>query len=176
MQILVVVGSLQRRSSNRALAQRFAGVAPPGVAIADAMRLDGLPFYDADLDVQPAPDAVAMWRQQLVGAQGVVFVSPEYGHGMPGVVKNALDWVVGSGEVNGKACVATCAAPGKGRGLLGLASLVQTLRAIDARLVASETIVVPRSSIAADGSIADAAIDAECAALLTRLVAAIHST
>lgn len=173
MRILVVVGSLQRRSGNRALAHVFARVAATGIELVESMRLDALPFYDADRDVAPAPEPVAAWRQQIAAAAAVLFVSPEYGHGMPGVVKNALDWIVGSGEFGGKPCLATCAAPGRGRGLLGLASLVATLRAIDARVVASEPVVVPRSALTADGAIVDAGIDAAARDLLQRLVSAI---
>ncbi len=173
MRVLVVVSSLQLRSGNRALAQRSARGDTTGTELVDSVRLDSLPFYDADRDVVPAPEPVAAWRQQIAAAQAVLFVSPEYGHGMPGVVKNALDWIVGSGEFGGKPCLATCAAPGRGRGLLGLASLVATLRAIDARVVASEPVVVPRGVIAADGTILDAGIDATARDLLQRLVSAI---
>lgn len=174
MQILTVVGSLQQRSSNRALAQVLAQVAPPGCELVAALRLAELPFYDADLDVAPAPPPAATWRQQLAAAAAVVFVSPEYGHGMPGVVKNALDWIVGSGELVGKPVVATCAAPGIGRGLLGLASLSATLRAVDARVVASEPILVPRAALAGDGTIVDAAVLACARALLERLAGAVN--
>jgi len=173
MRILVVVGSLQQRSSNRALAQVFARIAPPGTDVVQSARLDALPYYDADRDGTPALPPVATWRQEIAAADGVVFVSPEYGHGMPGAVKNALDWIVGSGEFSGKPCVATCAAPGKGRGLLGLASLVATLRAIEARVIASDPIVVPRSAFAADSAIADPAVDAAVRDLLGRLAQAV---
>jgi chromate reductase len=169
MRILTVVGSLQQRSANRALAAVFLRVAPPGCEIVPALRLDELPFYDSDRDIDPAPPPVARWRAQLAGADAVVFVSPEYGHGMSGVLKNALDWIVGSGELVGRAVAATCAAQGKGRGLLGLASLVTTLRAIDAVVVWSHPIQVLRPALTADGTIVDGAVEAEVRDVIERL-------
>lgn len=169
MKVVTVCGSMQRRSANRAFAELVARLAPPGIEVAPSLRLADLPHYDADLDIDPAPPAVARWREQLRDSDAVLFVSPEYGHGMPGVMKNALDWLVGSGELNDKPVAATCAAQGKGRGLLGLASLVQTLRAIDAIVLASHPVVVARTSLDASGAIVDAAVHAEARALLERL-------
>ncbi|MCX6614342.1 MAG: NAD(P)H-dependent oxidoreductase [Acidobacteria bacterium] len=60
--------------------------------------LGELPHFNPDLDVEPFPQAVLRWREALTAADGVVISSPEYAHGVPGVLKNALDWVVGSGE------------------------------------------------------------------------------
>ncbi len=169
MRIATVVGSLQQGSANRALAARFGALAPPGVEVVPAIALDEMPFYSADRDVAPPPAAVATWRAQLAAADGVVFVSPEYGHNVSGVLKNALDWIVGSGELVGKPVVATCAAPGKGRGLLGLASLVTTLRAIDAIVVWSHPIVVTKQARDERGAIVDAAVGAEVADVFERL-------
>ena len=169
MRILAVSGSLQQRSGNRALLALAEALAAPPLAVLPAVRLDSLPHYDADLDGDPALPPVAAWRQQLRAADAVLIASPEYGHGMPGTLKNALDWIVGSGEFVEKPVAATCAAQAKGRGLLGLASLVQTLRAIDARVVASHPIIVPRAALGADGRITDTAVVAEVRQLLDRL-------
>jgi len=170
VRILAVIGSLQRRSGNRALVELAQALAAPPVEMVQAARLDALPHYDADHDRDPAPPPVAAWRQALRTADGVLIASPEYGHGMPGTLKNALDWIVGSGEFVDKPVAATCAAQAKGRGLLGLAALVQTLRAIDARVVASHPIVVPRAALDADGRITDAVVAHEVQLLLDRLV------
>lgn len=172
MRIVTIVGSLQQRSANRALAELFARTAPAGCDVTEALRLDELPFYNADLDRDPPPPAVATWRAQLRAADGVLIVCPEYGHGMPGALKNALDWVVGSGEFVGKPVAVTSAAQGKGRGLLGLASLVTTLRAIDAVVVWSHTVVVPRLALPTAGAIVDPAITAEAQVVLERLLRA----
>jgi chromate reductase, NAD(P)H dehydrogenase (quinone) len=57
-----------------------------------------LPHFSPDLDGENAPAPVADWRAQLKTSDGVLISSPEYAHGVPGSLKNALDWVVGSGE------------------------------------------------------------------------------
>ena len=67
--------------------------------------LGQLPFFNPDKDVEPANAAVQLWRDALRTADGIVISSPEYAHGVPGVLKNALDWVVGSGELVGKLVV-----------------------------------------------------------------------
>jgi len=60
--------------------------------------LGELPHFNQDLDIEPAPPAVAEWRSRLRNAQAILISSPEYAHGVPGSLKNALDWIVSSGE------------------------------------------------------------------------------
>ena len=63
-----------------------------------------IPAFNPDLDAEGAtpPAPVAHWRAALAEADAVLISSPEYAHGIPGVLKNALDWVVGSGELVNK--------------------------------------------------------------------------
>ncbi len=61
-------------------------------AVWDYADIGALPLFNQDLYVDPLPPAVAVFRQQIAAADGVVIVSPEYNHGIPGVLKNALDW------------------------------------------------------------------------------------
>ncbi|HEX3595367.1 MAG TPA: NADPH-dependent FMN reductase, partial [Polyangiaceae bacterium] len=153
MKILAVAGSLQARSSNKSLLELAARLATGGVEWKLSHLLGELPLYDADADVDPPPPPVARFRAELDAADAVVFASPEYGHGMPGSVKNALDWIVGSANFNNKPVAATCAAAGPARGERGLAMLTQTLRAIDAVVIWESPIVVPRNAIQPDGTI-----------------------
>ena len=66
--------------------------------------------------------------------------SPEYGFSLPGVLKNAVDWVIGSGELHQKVVAITAAVPSAARGRLGLGALRQTLLAVDVILVGGEPI------------------------------------
>jgi chromate reductase len=169
LRVLTVAGSLQRKSANRALLELIASRRPDAVEFVASLSLGEIPHYNPDLEEGPPP-AVERWRKQLAGADAVVIASPEYGHGISGVLKNALDWLVRSGELNEKPVAATCAAQGKGRGLLGNAALVQTLRAIDARVVWNSPVEVPRSSIDENGRVDDPAVISALDELLATVI------
>jgi chromate reductase len=87
--IAVVVGSLRRDSYNRQLADALARLAPPEFDL-QQLRIDDLPPYDQDDDGQPA-ESVKRLKSEILAAQGVLFVTPEYNRSMPGVLKNAID-------------------------------------------------------------------------------------
>lgn len=179
VKILAIVGSLQSRSANRALVALASRRAPSGVEMETCPLIGDLPHYNADLDTDAVPPVVTEWRARLRAADGVLIASPEYGHGVPGSLKNALDWIVGSGELVGKPVAATCAAQGPERGRMGLAMLVQTLRAIDATIVWSEPVTVLRTSFTSldeRGQITDPDVERQLDAVLSALVAAVRAT
>jgi chromate reductase len=88
-QIAVVVGSLRRESFNRKLADAIARLAPADVEF-KPLRIDDLPLYNQDDDANPA-EAVKRLKAEVRAAAGVLFVTPEYNRGVPGVLKNAID-------------------------------------------------------------------------------------
>jgi chromate reductase, NAD(P)H dehydrogenase (quinone) len=140
--VLALSGSLQTRSSNTALvrlASRLAE-APVEVDIFDA--LEDLPYFNPELDVEPAPRAVADLRARVAAAEAVLIASPEYAHEMPGVLKNALDWLVSSGELYGKRVAVLCASPSSERGAYVRQALERTLGAEGATVVVSATVAV----------------------------------
>ena len=73
-------------------------VAGDTAAVTVFAALAELPPFNPDLEGESTPPAVAAWREAMRASAGVLISSPEYAHGVPGVLKNALDWVVGSGE------------------------------------------------------------------------------
>ena len=89
--IVAIAGSLRRGSYNRALLRAAAELAPAGMTI-EAIEIGGLPFYDADLESQGDPPAVAEFKAALFGADGLLIATPEHNDGLPGVLTNALDW------------------------------------------------------------------------------------
>jgi chromate reductase len=91
MQLLGIAGSLRERSYNRALLRAAAELAPPGVAFED-YDLRGLPIYDADLEAAGDPEPVAELKEAIRRADGLVIATPEYNRGLPGGLKNAIDW------------------------------------------------------------------------------------
>lgn len=138
MKILAVSGSLRSASSNSQLLRAVASAAPPETIVSIFEGIGNLPHFNPDLDPpeDPAPHpAVAEWRRSLRESGAVIFSTPEYAHGVPGVLKNALDWIVGSGELVGKpvAIFQTSAT----RGEFARASLVETLTVMSALVIYS---------------------------------------
>ena len=97
IRLLAISGSLRKFSSNTALLRAAAILAPQDVEISVYGDLGILPHFNPDLEGFE-PQSVLDFRSQLQMADGVLIASPEYAHGITGVIKNAFDWVVGSGE------------------------------------------------------------------------------
>ena len=91
MRILGIAGSLRRASFNRALLRAAAELAPNGMEV-EVFDLAEVPLYNGDVEAEGDPEAVARLKQAVRAADGVLFVTPEYNHGVPAVMKNALDW------------------------------------------------------------------------------------
>src|SRR4051794_22541954 len=109
MRIVAVSGSLQAASTNRALIELATKRAHDGTTVLTFDGLAAIPAFNSDLD--PAPPAVIRWRELVGAADALLFATPEYAFGMPGALKNALDWLVGSGEIYGKRAAIVSAAP-----------------------------------------------------------------
>ena len=141
MRLLGISGSLQARSANKALLDVAEAVADNGV---DIVRFDGLaeiPAFNPDVD--PAPPAVEAFRAAVALADGLLIATPEYAFGLPGALKNALDWLVGTGELYGKRVVVLSGVPSAERGANARADLERTLGGQGAHVLASTTIAVP---------------------------------
>ncbi|HEY2121818.1 MAG TPA: NADPH-dependent FMN reductase [Candidatus Acidoferrum sp.] len=91
VQILGISGSLRRASFSTAILKTLARRAAPSMLI-DVVTLEEIPFYSEDLDRSPGPPAVANLKRRVAESDGVLIATPEYNHGIPGVLKNALDW------------------------------------------------------------------------------------
>ena len=140
MKILAVCGSLQAQSKNLALLTAAATLAPPGVEFVLFDGIGDLPHFNPDIEAIAVPGSVLRWRQALAGSDAVMIACPEYGFSLPGVLKNAIDWVIGSGELENKVVAITAAVPGPGRGQRGLQALRETLSAVRASIVGGEPI------------------------------------
>ena len=144
MFILGISGSLQSRSSNRALLAAANDLAGDGETVDEYRGVESLPHFNPDLDRDGAPANVVHFRSLVRTADGVLIASPEYAFGVPGALKDALDWLVGSGDLYEKPVAVLSAAPSAERGSNARADLERTLRGQGALVIASSTIVVPR--------------------------------
>ena len=128
---LAISGSLRAASSNTVVLRAAAALAPSFIKITVTDVLGQLPHFNPDLDTDAAPASVVEFRRQLQAADGVLICSPEYAHGVPGVLKNALDWVVSSGDFMNKPVVLINASP---RSTFAQASLIETLMVMMAQV------------------------------------------
>jgi chromate reductase, NAD(P)H dehydrogenase (quinone) len=140
VRILAVCGSLQRGSANLALLHEAQRLAPPDVDVVLFDGLGRLPHFDPDLERDAPVPVVEEWRRALRESHGVLIASPEYAFSLPGVLKNGIDWVVGSGELEEKIVGLTASVPGPERGRRGLQAVRDTLAAVRCTVVGGEPI------------------------------------
>jgi chromate reductase len=165
LRILGLAGSLRRASWNRCLLQAAATVAPAGATIEVYDALAAVPLFDEDLELATpeGPPGVHALRAAIAAADGVVIATPEYNHALPGVLKNALDWLSREspqGEVLVDRPVAVLGASSGPWGTrLAQASLRQVLHTCGALVMPSPTLFVAHAAerFDAQGRLADAA-------------------
>ena len=171
LRILAISGSLRRVSSNSALVEAATALAPDGVEVRVYTELAELPLFNPDLDGDQPPAAVAQFRSELEACAAVLISSPEYAHGVPGALKNALDWIVGSGELVGKPIALVNASP---RATHAPASLAETLRVMSADVIDAASTAVPLGGrhLDASGIVADAELSGVIRSALAALARA----
>jgi chromate reductase len=91
VRVVGISGSLRRASFSTSLLKVLAEKAAPGIDI-QVVTLENIPLYNEDLDQNPEIPSVAAFKRLIAESDGVLIVTPEYNHGVPGVLKNALDW------------------------------------------------------------------------------------
>ena len=147
LRVLAISGSLRAASSNTAVLLVAARVAPIGIDVDLCDGIDRLPYFNPDHDREfddPAlPLAVRALRGKIAASDALLISSPEYAHGVAGMMKNALDWLVGGPEMPGKLVGVINTAP---HATHAYAALMETLRTMSVVLVddACVAIAVPR--------------------------------
>lgn len=140
IRLLAISGSLRNASSNTRLLEAAALLLPPDVTMAFYEGIGGLPHFNPDLDVEPLPAPVRHLRDQVAAASGLLICSPEYARGVPGSLKNALDWLVSGSEFPDKPIALFNASQ---RSVHAQESLRLTLRTMSGRLIEEACITVP---------------------------------
>jgi chromate reductase, NAD(P)H dehydrogenase (quinone) len=157
VRVLGISGSLRTDSSNHALLRAVPQLAPDcALEIYDGIA--SLPHFSPDRDVEPAPAEVARLRRLVQDADALVVSSPEYAHGMPGALKNGLDWLVSGIEIVGKPTLVWSASPSGA--LHAHPQLVEVLKTMsaDVLLAAALQVTSARRAFAADGRLVDDAL------------------
>jgi chromate reductase len=144
MKVLAISGSLRRDSYNTKLLRAAEELLPPEVDLVLYDGLKGVPPYDQEDDVEPAPPAVAALRRAVADVDAVLFSTPEYNSSIPGVLKNALDWAsrpVATNSLRNKPVAVVGASTGAFGAVWAQAELRKVLAAIGARVVDAEVAV-----------------------------------
>lgn len=157
LKILALSGSTRSVSTTLQLLKNAAKLAPEGIEVVLGESLALLPHFNPELDGEAQNADVVRFRQQLREADAVLIATPEYAHGVPGTLKNALDWVVSSGEFYEKPVAMISSSPSGEGGEHALASLLKTLTVLTARFTEKSTLSIPmvRTKMNAAGEVTD---------------------
>jgi NAD(P)H-dependent FMN reductase len=166
--ILGVCGSLQAKSHNLTLLNAAAASLPPAARLVLFDGLRHLPHFNPDIEASGVPESVRLWRQALAESDAVLVACPEYGFSLPGALKNGIDWVIGSGELERKIVALTAAVPAPERGRRGLQALADTLAAVRATIVGGVPIPLGPQFESQIAALVRALVDAAVAARVAR--------
>ena len=172
IKILAISGSLRQVSSNTALLKAAIALSPPNIEIKLYSGLNDLPHFNPDLELIEPP-SVNDLRAQIKWADGLLISSPEYAHGVPGVLKNALDWLVSGEEFVGKAIALINASP---RATHAQAALAEIMTTMSGKIVpeASITLALLGKNLDAAGIIADLTLSGDLQAAIIVFANAIN--
>jgi len=157
LRLVGLCGSLRRGSYNAALLRSAAAMLPDGVDMTIG-SIRGIPLYDADVEAAPgAPPAVTGLRDAIAGADGLLLVTPEYNNSIPGVFKNAIDWLSsppkeGDRAFRAKPVAIIGASPGGFGTLLAQDAWLPVLRALGAQHWSGGRLTVSHAGDAFDAS------------------------
>lgn len=177
IRILAISGSLRAASSNTAVLRAVIALAPEDVEITLYGGLGDLPHFNPDLDGDVVPPSVEDLRARLRASDGLLISCPEYAHGVPGAMKNALDWLVSTvnGEIVDKPVALIDASA---RSTWARASLTETLTVMSAKLIPEASVILPLTKTKIDeaGLVADPEISKALRAVIAVFVRAIRES
>lgn len=160
LSVVTLCGSLRRASLNAALARALPALAPEGMRIAPVEGIGELPLYNADIQAQGFPAPVERMAEAIRAADGVIIVTPEYNYSVPGVLKNAIDWLsrLPQQPFAGKPVAIQSASPSALGGARAQYHLRQSLVFVDALCLTRPEVMVAaaQTKISDSGEITDA--------------------
>jgi chromate reductase, NAD(P)H dehydrogenase (quinone) len=175
--IVALCGSTRQYSSNHNLINTLREMAKEKLSISLHADIDKLPHFNPDLDAEGGEilASVAEFRNAIQSADGILICTPEYAMGVPGTLKNAIDWTVSSCQFLGKP---TALITASSLGEKGHASLMETLHILDAHIPSETQLIISgiRNKLDAHGNISDDATFAKLNALLTAFTELVYAT
>jgi chromate reductase, NAD(P)H dehydrogenase (quinone) len=162
LHFVVMVGSLRKGSFNAAIARALPALAPEGVTIEALPSVGEFPLYDHDLQDSGFPPIVASTAETIRKADGVVIVTPEYNHSIPGVLKNAIDWIsrLPNQPFAGKSIALESSSPSLFGGVRAQLHLRHVFVYLDGRVLNKPEVIIPQVNTkidAATGELTDPA-------------------
>ena len=172
IKILAVSGSLRSTSSNTAIVRWIEKILPEHIEYIIFEGLAHLPPFD---DSDSEPEAVTGWKQQVQQADGVLICTPEYAFGVPGALKNALDWTVSSVVFADKPVALVTAASS---GEKAHAAILHTLSAIGTLISPQTSLLIPfiRTKLNAEGEVSDDATAQQIRSVINHFLSQIESS
>lgn len=160
IRILAISGSLRSDSYSTAVLRSLQPLLPPSVSV-ELFLLNDVPLYNADLDGDAPPQGVVRLKEAIAAADGLVICSPEYNYGIPGVLKNAIDWASRPGfasPLKDKPALIMTASPGTAGGVRAQAPIRDALAATLARPSVRQHVAIANvGARVRDGRLADEA-------------------
>ncbi|MFH8592958.1 NADPH-dependent FMN reductase [Streptomyces rimosus] len=153
--ILAISGSLRTESYNTRLLHALGPLAPAGMSIDVFDGLGDVPLFNEDFDTDPAPPPVARLREAVSATDGLVIATPEYNHSLPGVLKNAIDWLSrphGRGALSGKAVAVMVATLGRTTGYRCFSDTVRLVGSLGNVVVPAPEVVIASAPSALETS------------------------
>ena len=177
MKILAICGSIRAESSNLAILRAAKRLVQASIEITIYEGLAELPYFNPDLDSEGTmpPPAVTRLRRDLHASDALLVSSPEYAHGIPGVLKNALDWLVSSPEMIGLPVGLISGAASEGH--FAQNSLIEILTTMSAQVIRPALLNIPgvRTQFDQHGKITDPAVSAQIQSAVWALAEAAQS-
>lgn len=172
--VIAIIGSLSGRSSNKAIVNHIAGLAADKFVIDVYDGIRDLPQFNPDLDNEDPPHSVVEFRQKVRDSDGVLISTPEYIFGVPGALKNALDWAVSTADFREKPVALVVASTS---GEKAYESLLLTLKTIEAVIADGCSLLIPhvKAKIGVDGKIGHEQTSNEIKSLLDSFVGALQA-
>ena len=168
--IIAISGSLRAGSSNHAILRYLGKLVPAGINYAIYDGLATLPHFDPGLDSEQTPETVPALRKLLAEADAIIICSPEYAFGVPGSLKNLLDWTVGSGSLEGKPLALITASTGGQHAHAALQLILKN--ALGAKLEEEMMLLIPfvRTKMDGEGNVVDEEVKQRLQAIVDKIL------